>query len=1523
MTYAKCHPIYLFALLGLSATLGLPLHAQSHVSLNPSKALTQYVHAAWTTDEGLPQNTVGTIVQTQDGYLWIGTEEGLVRFDGVRFTLFDKRNTAAFEDSHTIQALFEDEGGTLWIGTRGGGLFYTKEGHITPFTASGFTGKAVSTLYQDRSGVLWIGTFDAGLFAYQDGRVSHYTIEEGLSSNLVSVIYEDHAGILWVGTDEGLNQVESGRISSFSSNNELANTFITALLEDQQNNLWVGTRGGLHRHKDGVLIPMETQTAPGGTGVRAFWEDAVGTLWIGTENGLIRHRPNQIDAFTRSEGLTHDRVLSLYGDREGNLWIGTEGGGLNRLSDSKFTPYGIPEQLSHDMVLTVYEDNEGAIWIGTEGGGLNRLQNGEITTITSQDGLSNDVITSLSGDDAGTLWIGTLGGGLNRMTANGITTVTTQAGLPSNAVFALHTASDGSLWIGTDAGLASLKNNSVTTYTTAEGLSSDFVAAIHQDRQGDLWIGTYDGGLNRLRNGHFTTYTTDDGLGSDLVLALHEDQDGTFWVGTYEGGLSRFKDGTITTYTTKAGLFDDKIYRILEDGQGNLWMSSNRGIFRVAKAELNAFAGGKTDHITSVAYSKKDGLRSTESNGGVQPAGWKSRDGKLWFPTVKGIAMIDPAHLQYQNQAPTVVLEDIVVDNHPVGEATLEELDPGIEIIAFHYTALSFVAPKAIRFRYILKGYNSDWQEAGPSRVATYTNLDPGPYTFQVIAQNSDGVWNETGASVSFYLKPHFYQQSWFYVLCVLALFLLGFIGYQLRIRHLKARRRELESVIDERTHDLRAAKEKIETQANELRELDRFKTRFFANVSHEFRTPLTMIVGPLENALQGNYGVLEPPVRRQVEIMLRNALRLSRLINQLLDLSKLEAGKMRLRACPRNVVQFVEGIVFTCTAYAEQKGLSLKFSTQLEELALYYEPDKLEKVIFNLLSNSLKHTSAGGEIRVSLSDLPAVRSAEAREGCVEIRVRDTGTGIPKEELPFIFDRFHQVDGSSAREHEGTGIGLSLVKELILLHKGTIEVESEVGKGTTFTVRLPKGKSHLKQEEIALTGEGEVIAPEYGAITELAAEMPLPRRDAPGLHAQQPSLPEEAPLVLIVDDNPDVREYVSTTLGDTYRIAMAENGLEGLEKAEILHPDLIVSDVMMPHMDGNMFCKHIKEHADLHLTPVILLTARATHELKMEGLQVRADDYMAKPFNARELKVRIQNLIQLHDQERELRLLNDGLEQKVQEHLKVILAERERYEAELVDARDKAEASSRLKSAILNNMSHELRTPLTAIHGSAQILALEVDADLQEFADNIMKGGERLTETLDAIIELARLEANDLTPSTQAVNLVEVARQTCRQFSNAASTEGLMLRLETPSEGPVLATLDLPATKRVLGHLIDNAIKFTEAGEIVLTVRRVGEVAQLSVRDTGIGISVSFQPKVFEAFAQESSGLARLHQGMGLGLTIAQRLTELMGGSIVVESEQGNGSVFSMQVPCTSESTERGPIRKATGEDRNGITSVA
>jgi signal transduction histidine kinase/streptogramin lyase len=537
--------------------------------------------------------------------------------------------------------------------------------------------------------------------------------------------------------------------------------------------------------------------------------DQDGGLLVGTAGGLCRFADGRFTGFNAGEALSTSTILSLLEDLEGNLWVGTESAGINLLKDTKFTTYTVRNGLSNDLVKSIYADREGKTWIGTDGGGLNLLKDGKLSVYTTRDGLSSNVVVALFGDDAGNLWAGTPDG-LNRFSQGKFTIYTAADGLANNDVRSIRGDHRGNLWIGTRGGLTRMKDGVFRTFTEVDGLPNDLIATLYEDSKGNLWIGTF-GGLSRLTNEEFATFTTKDGLSNDAVISLHEDSDGTLWIGTNGGGLNRMKDGKVTAYTTRNGLLDDVVYRILEDGRNNLWLSCRKGIFHVAKKEFDDFAEGRISSIAPVAYGTADGMMTRECSGGGDPAGWKGSDGKLWFPTIKGVAMIDPERIKINSQAPPVVIEQIRIDDKSFAPSDRIELPPGTTHLDLYYTAPSFVAPERVRFKYKLEGFDKDWIDSGTRRIAYYTNLRPGVYRFRVIASNNDGVWNESGAAFGLYLKPYFYQTYWFYAVLVVALAVFAWVLIRLRMRAMKAK---FGAVLAERT---RIAREIHDNLAQEM----------------------------------------------------------------------------------------------------------------------------------------------------------------------------------------------------------------------------------------------------------------------------------------------------------------------------------------------------------------------------------------------------------------------------------------------------------------------------------------------------------------------------------------------------------------------------------------------------------------------------------------------------------------------------------------------------------------------------------
>ncbi len=820
-------------------------------ALDPHKAVTQYGHEAWGVEQGLPQNSVQAILQGRSGYLWLGTEEGLVRFDGVRFVVFDRRNTAGFTDNY-VSALLEDRHGTLWIGTRQGGVIRYAAGIFTALTKKdGLPSDFVRCLAEDSQGRVWLGT-DAGLALWTGKGFERFTVREGLSSDAVRSICEDAEGNLWIGTrGGGLDRFRDATFTAYRRSDGLPSDDVWCTLAARDGTLWIGTAGsGLAHMIHGRFTTVTAADGLHSDFVGALLEDRHGNLWVGTDGGGVsRLSAGRWVSYTTKEGLSNDFVQSLLEDREGNLWIGTQGGGINRLEDQKFTLLSAREGLSRDAVWSISEDRQGAMWIGTLGGGLNRLDADGIRVFTTRDGLPSDAVWSTLDASDGSLWIGTRGGGLARYKDGRFTTFGTAEGLPASIILCLLEDRRGVLWVGTSAGLARLDGNRFRAFTTRDGLPNDSILSLLESRQGVLWIGTR-GGLSRRVEEKFSNLTTAQGLSNDTIFDLHEDAGGEVWCGTAGGGIDRIGPGRIRSYGSHDGLFDDLVYRILEDSLGNFWMSCNRGIFRVNRRDFDRYDRGQIRSIPSTAFSRADGLRNPECNGGFQPAGWKSRDGRLWFPTIAGAAVIDPAHIPVNKVLPPVVLEDLFVDGRPWPLRAGSRIPAGKGNFEFRYTGLSFAAPERVGFRYRLEGFDAAWIDAGNRRIAYYTNLPSGSYTFRVSASNDSGVWATEAASYSFFVEPRFYQTSWFFLLCVVAAGIVGEGAYVLRVQRLKARQRVLEGLVAERTRQLAEANQVLErlsladplTGVSNRRQFERV-LEFERRRSERMGTPLALLM--------------------------------------------------------------------------------------------------------------------------------------------------------------------------------------------------------------------------------------------------------------------------------------------------------------------------------------------------------------------------------------------------------------------------------------------------------------------------------------------------------------------------------------------------------------------------------------------------------------------------------------------------------------------------------------------------------
>jgi PAS domain S-box-containing protein len=781
------------------------------LALEPAREPTWHAVDNWRQPQGLPQNSVVSILRTRDGYLWVGSKGGLSRFDGVRFTTFDDRNKNQLRENE-IWALVEGPDSSLWIGTYGGGISRLKDGKFTIYTTrDGLTNDFVTSLCEDEQGGLLIGT-DHGLSRFKDGNFTNYTTKDGLANDGIRSLYRDGANGILIGGNRGaLNRIKDGRIYAENIEGPIPKLDVRSIIRDRQQSIWLATYEGAFRIRDGRSTRFTTKDGLTSNQVLCVHEDAEGSIWLGTDNDLNRYRDGRFSAYQVGDGSSSSgSINTIYSDPEGSLWVGFRSQGLARMRSGQFVSYTVKDGLANGYVSSVLQDRNGNIWLGT-GHGLTGFRQGKFTAYDLNNGIPAKPIVSLAEDRQGNLWVGTDMGLYRSRSASECTdrrcnprfVQIKTAAIASPYVRVIAEDREGAIWIGTNnEGLIRYKDNQSTTYTTNEGLSNNFIRALSVDADGSLWIGTKGGGLIRFKDGKFTVYREKDGLASDSVQSLYMDRANTLWIATRQG-LNRFKDGRFTTYTVNDGLFSNFAYYFAEDDRGNLWMASGKGIFRVVKQQLNAFAEGMVRSVNSVVYGLEHGISSTVGSVGHHPSGLKANDGRVWFSTISGVCVVDPERLSTNTVPPPVHIEEVSIDQKVFDLNRGAEAPAGRGDLMLRYTGLSFLAPEKVRFKYKLEGYDRDWVDAGDRREAYYNNIPPGQYTFRVVACNNDGVWNQTGETYTIHLAPHFYQTFWFYALCILALGLVVATVHGIRIRGLKIREHELGSLVDKRTSEL------------------------------------------------------------------------------------------------------------------------------------------------------------------------------------------------------------------------------------------------------------------------------------------------------------------------------------------------------------------------------------------------------------------------------------------------------------------------------------------------------------------------------------------------------------------------------------------------------------------------------------------------------------------------------------------------------------------------------------------------
>lgn len=1238
---------------------------------------------------GFSNTGVNDILEDHRGFLWLATWSGLAKYDGYSVKMYRQQpgNTNGLK-SNKVTQLYEDSRGNLWAGTNYTGFYrYNRELDVfeqysrDPEDMNSLSNDNVWAIFEGRDGAFWIGT-ERGLnrFRPEEGQFVHYmnnpVDSRSLSHNFVYTIAETPDGSLWVGTEEGLNRlVRNGGEEYFirynlapegaSEDVFLPHNFIYKILPSRysQHVFWVCTSIGLKKVRfspdDPAVIDVRFYGHDAGDPyslshpfVPDVLEEDASHVWVATYNGLnlLDTESGESRHFTYRKNdpnsLSNNVVMCLAKDRTGSLWVGMDKGvnklNLNAKAFLSIRPDTEGSTCSNISCLAPASGRKG-LWAGSRGGGLLFLP------ADAEGKLSNPVrnyrfavpklpelagfISGLLADRDGWLWLATDGAGVIRIRE---AEIPAQSGavrnfqqftkgdkLSDDYVMSLLQSATGDVWLGYwDKGLDRYDpaTGKFHHYLMTKGLSVNFqdfpvvhLAETVEEGAPYLWLGTRGGGVYKLEFdeksntlGLVQRFRSESGgagsLSNNFVNGFLIDKQGRLWVGTDSGlNLLDRKTGKFTSYFERDGLANSIVQSILEDEEGNIWVSTQQGISCLSFSK---------DTMTVKNFDAYDGLQDNFFN---DDAAATTAVGHLVFGGVNGLSIFRPEEIHPDTIPPKIAITDFRLFNRPVPIGKLEDgrtiLSKSIaetetlqlsyrdQVVSFEFTGLHFGEPQKIRYAYQLEGFDPDWVYTDASqRIAHYTNLPYEDFTFKVKAANGDGLWSEP-VELHLCVSPPFWRTGWAYALY--GLFFAFLVYLALRVTRLRA--------------ELRHSLELERVEREKLEEVNQLKLQFFTNISHELRTPLTLIISPLEQLLQ------DPIDRKMHRLFTRmhfNANRLLTMINQLLDIRKSEAGLLKLHVEEGGLVEFSREIAASFKNLAKQRGIRLAFSAEQEEIPAWFDHDQLEKVLFNLLSNAFKFTNDNGQV--------AVHVRQIAPELAEITVADTGVGIPAGQMESIFERFYQVEKSKEWARKGgTGIGLSLAKMIVEKHYGRIEVESEEGKGSVFRIQLPLDKGRFTEEELKPIEEVPNGKPAF-TLQDSPEELPAPssRNGVKPLNGSA-----DKPLILLVEDNPDIRGYLRENLEAHYRIAEASDGQEGLEKALADPPELIIADIAMPKMDGIEMCGRVKSNIMTSHVPVILLTARTSLVFKVDGLETGADDYVTKPFHMRLLAARIRNLI--------------------------------------------------------------------------------------------------------------------------------------------------------------------------------------------------------------------------------------------------------------------------------------------------------
>ncbi|MGQ7868415.1 two-component regulator propeller domain-containing protein [Sunxiuqinia sp. sy24] len=1269
----------------------------------PCVAKERFTHI--TIKDGLSQSSVKCLHQDSKGFIWIGTADGLNKYDGFQFKTYriDPNNTNSI-GGNDISCIYENPyDSTLWIGTHDAGIsIYNRDQNN--FIKFGFNSESqklipsnkINDIITTDDNKLWAATQNAGICYFNP--TDSCFVKAGFSSmakfRSINCLEKDGHGNLWIGTPSGLfvwsrNDRESGLPKQVALTENTTSVHVSALEFDMKGNLWIGT------YQKGLFVyhPSSEKLNYFNDKIRSIFNDLPrvhgvketrdGNIWIATNDGLYRYDAQSrcVDVFKNDdhdiESINDNVAYSLLEDRSGIIWIGTFTGGLNKMDpiQYRFSKLNHLSSFNHNKratndIRSVHVDDSETTWIGTSSGLVElSLKKNDFNLIKSS--VKIHLEDHFMGPITSTndfLICSSVNGGILKMKKNGEYTslskqIEQQTGI-NISVFTSSVKDDyQNIWLGTATGLLQYApdKNEFSLFNPIDPdneIIKIYINTITKDHAGKIWIGTIDGKLYTfdIHTNEFELIISgkeyDKLISFNKIFSLCASIRNEVWIGS-DRGLYRLntQNGSIERFLDFDGLANNTVYGVVCDGDNTLWCSTNNGI-----------SSYETKEKRFQNYTYEDGLQSNEFNEGAYFA---DSEGVIYMGGIEGLNIFDPSKIPYNDFLPSVIISEMEIQykevtprSHPnilhqqISVTQDLTLSYKQSTFNFKFAALSFSLPHRNKYQYSLteKGNEDKWINADENRIATYTNVPPGEYTFKVKGSNSDGLWNETPTSINIVINPPFWQTLWFKV--IMTLILWGVIHYIIfvRTRNIRRQKKKLKLLVERKTETLQIQKEQIESQNKELKthnekieqknkqlndqhsqlvtqrndllqmaeqieKANQAKFSFFTSVSHELRTPLTLIINPLKDLLEEPGITKTKETKRRLKNIYNNASKLLVTVNQLLDYRKIETNNMRMHVAEFDLVPFVQNAVLLFNELAVQKNIELSIKNSMgSTIKLWGDMDKLEKTIFNLLSNAFKFTPDGGTINIQLS-----LANENKEEFIKLSIKDNGIGIAPDKQEMIFDRFYQLDNPSAHQSSGSGLGLALVKEYIELHKGSITVESTLGKGCEITILLPTGASHFDDNMKFVENsklDSELLIASISEHTPLADN--VEQADSNG----------EKLTLLIIEDDDNLVAYMTEILSGRYSINIAKNGEKAFQMAKSINLDLIVCDVMLPDINGFKLCKELKSDFRTSHLPIILLTSLANQEAKLNGIKAGADDFITKPFDLQHLLLSIENLIE-------------------------------------------------------------------------------------------------------------------------------------------------------------------------------------------------------------------------------------------------------------------------------------------------------